>query len=157
MRLSHHVCVLVFATGSLLPAMAQQPPAASDCSMSIQANDAMQFDVKTVSVPATCERFAVTLRHIGRLPKNVMGHNWVLTTTADYKEVASQSTKAGPAKDYIDASDARIIAHTSMIGGGETSAVEVDVAKLRQGVEYTYFCTYPAHSAIMRGTLVLQK
>lgn len=129
--------------------------AAATCEQTIEGNDAMQFNLKTMTVDPSCTEFTVTLRHTGKLPRNAMGHNWVLTTQADMQAVATAAASAGLDKDYVPPGDARVLAHTKIIGGGETTAVTFDVAKLKAGETYTYFCSFPGHWAIMKGTLTL--
>ena len=53
--------------------------------------------------------------------------------------------------------DKRVIAHTKLLGGGESDAVTFPVASLKAGEAYTYFCSFPGHSALMKGTLALAK
>ena len=44
---------------------------------------------------------------------------------------------------------------TKVIGGGESDSVTFDVSKLAAGQDYTYFCSFPGHFAMMKGTLKL--
>ena len=123
------------------------------CSVDIDGNDAMQFDLKSIEVPKTCTDFTVNLKHSGKLAKNIMGHNWVLTTTADFQGAANDGMAAGLDKDYIKEGDTRVIAHTKIIGGGEATSVTFPVSKLTATGDYTFFCSFPGHSALMKGTL----
>jgi len=143
----------------LIAAMALAAPAfaAGPCEAGIESNDAMQFDKASLEVPASCKQFTVKLRHVGKLPKAAMGHNWVLSKTADVQAVASDGIAAGLPNQYVKAGDARVIAFTPVIGGGENTSVSFDVARLKAGEAYTYFCSFPGHSAIMKGTLKLGK
>ncbi len=50
-----------------------------------------------------------------------------------------------------------MIAATKVIGGGESASVSFDVAKLQAGDAYTFFCSFPGHSSIMKGELTLAK
>ncbi len=84
-----------------------------------------------------------------------MGHNWVLAKDADVKALAGDSAKAGPAKDYLNDGDPRIIAHTKLVGGGESDSVTFDVSKLSADEKYTFFCSFPGHWAVMKGELKL--
>jgi azurin len=131
--------------------------AAGPCEAEIDSTDAMQFTKAQLSVPASCKQFKLTLKHVGKLPKAAMGHNWVLAKTADMAGVASDGIAAGLPNDYLKPGDARVIAATKVIGGGETASVSFDVAKLKAGEAYSYFCSFPGHSAIMKGTLTLAK
>ena len=133
------------------------PVWAADCAVEIEGNDAMQFNKAAIAVPASCKEFTVKLKHAGKLPKTAMGHNWVLTKTADVQGAANDGIPAGAAKDYVKDGDARVIAHTKLIGGGESDSVKFATAKLKAGESYTYFCSFPGHSALMKGTLTLAK
>ena len=129
------------------------PAFAADCNVQIEGDDTMHFNLKSIDVPASCAKFTVTLKHAGKMAKTSMGHNWVLTKASDMADVVKVSTAAGLAKDYIKSDDPRVIAHTKLLGGGESDSVTFDVAKLKAGEAYEYFCTFPGHSALMRGAL----
>ncbi len=131
------------------------PLMAAECSTTVEANDAMQYNQKTITVPRTCKTFTVTLKHTGKLPKTAMGHNWVLAHSTDEAGVVSDGMKAGATSNYEKPADTRIIAHTKLIGGGESDAATFNVAKLKAGETYAYFCTFPGHAALMKGTLSL--
>lgn len=117
----------------------------------------MQFTTKHLVVPASCKQFVVTLQHTGKLPKTVMGHNFVLGRTADIDAIYADGMKAGAEQHYVKPRDARIIAASKLIGGGESTTVTIPVAKLKSGEKYTYICSFPGHASIMRGTLSLGK
>ena len=84
-----------------------------------------------------------------------MGHNWVLTTTADYTPVASAAQAAGP-PNYVPEGDPRIIGATNMIGGGEETSVTFDISGLEPGGDYTYFCSFPGHNVLMNGKFIVE-
>lgn len=136
-------------------ALASAPLLAAECSVDVEATDQMTFNTKEIKVSKSCKSFTVNLKHVGKLPKNVMGHNWVLTKTADAQPVATEGMAAGVDKDYLKAGDARIIAHTKLIGGGESTSVSFDVSKLAAGESYEFFCSFPGHVAMMKGNLAL--
>jgi len=135
--------------------LASTPLWAADCATTITANDAMQFDKKTISVPASCSTFTVTLKNIGKLPRSAMGHDWVLTRKADKQAVLSAGAAAGLDHGYLKAGDKRVIAHTRLLGGGQADSATFAVADLKQG-PFEYFCSFPGHAALMTGTLVVQ-
>lgn len=122
------------------------------CKLEITGNDMMQFDKKELKVAADCAEVELTLKHVGKLPAQTMGHNWVLTLPADVNGVASSGIPAGLKSDYLQAGDKRIIAHTKVIGGGESATVKFATSALKKGSAYTYFCSFPGHSSIMKGT-----
>lgn len=142
---------------ALLTALLATPAMAATCNVDIEGTDSMQFNKASIAVPASCKQFTVKLKHTGKLPKTAMGHNWVLSKTADVQSVATEGIPAGPDKAYLKPGDARVIAHTKLLGGGESDAVSFDVAKLKAGESYTWFCSFPGHSSIMKGTLALAK
>ena len=123
------------------------------CKLEITGTDAMQYDKKELSVAADCTQVELTLHHSGKLPAQAMGHNWVLAKTADVSGIASDGVGAGFAKDHIKDGDARVIAHTKIVGGGQSTSVTFPMSKLKAGESYTYFCSFPGHSSIMKGTL----
>lgn len=127
---------------------------ARTCDLSIGSNDAMRFDRNELRVAADCTQVRLTLRHTGRQMAAAMGHNWVLTRTADYRTVAIAGGRANLASSYLPAGDKRVIAHTKVIGGGETTSITFPTAGLTRGGDYTFFCSFPGHWNVMRGKLV---
>ena len=126
-----------------------------DCSLNIEGNDAMQFNTKTMTVEAGCKTVTVNLKHTGKLPKQAMGHNWILVKTADLTKATAAAIKAGLGKEYAPGNDVAIAA-TKLIGGGESASVKFDASKIRKGEDYTYFCGFPGHSGLMKGKLVVK-
>ena len=142
---------------AMLTTLAAGPVLAATCDVEIESNDAMQFNKSSIAVPASCKQFNVKLKHVGKLPKVAMGHNWVLSKAPDAQGVAADGIPAGLDKAYVKPGDARVIAHTKVIGGGETDSVSFDVSKLKAGDSYAWFCSFPGHASIMKGTLTLSK
>lgn len=79
----------------------------------------------------------------------------MISKTADAQAIATAAATAGAANDYLDTTDERIIAHTEMVGGGESTSTSFKPADLDAGGEYTFFCTFPGHFALMKGTVKL--
>jgi azurin len=145
--------VLVLATLALF----STPLWAANCAATVEANDAMQFNVSNIDVPQSCKAFTVTLKHTGKLPRNAMGHDFVLTAAADQSAVDQDGIKAGLDNNYVKPGDTRVIAHTKVIGGGETASVTFKPSLLKQGTPYVFFCSFPGHSTIMHGTVTLTR
>ena len=125
--------------------------AAKTCKVDITGTDAMQFDKKEIAVAADCTDVEVTLHHAGTLPAQAMGHNWVLAKTSDMAGIAGDGAGAGFANDHIKPGDARVIAHTKIVGGGQTATVTFPTSKLKAGEAYSFFCSFPGHWSIMKG------
>lgn len=130
--------------------------AAATCAVDVEANDAMQFNTKAIEVSKSCKEFTINLKHVGKLPKAVMGHNLVIAKAADQQAVLTDGQAAGSAGDYIKAGDSRVVAHTKLIGGGEQDSVKFAPAKLADG-DYAFFCSFPGHAAMMKGTVKVSK
>ncbi|MGY1954615.1 azurin [Pseudomonas pergaminensis] len=141
------VSLLTLASGQLL---------AAECKVTVDSTDQMSFNTKAIEIDKSCKTFTVELTHSGNLPKNVMGHNWVLTSAANMQPVASDGMAAGIDKDYLKPGDDRIIAHTKIIGASEKDSVTFDVSKLAAGTDYAFFCSFPGHISMMKGTVTVK-
>lgn len=138
-----------------LGAMVLAPSAmARVCAVSIDSTDQMTFSSKQITLAADCSEVELTLRHTGKLPVTAMGHNWVLTRTADYHPVAMAGMRSGLGDSYVPGNDARVLAHTKVIGGGQSTRVRFSTKALEKGGDYTFFCSFPGHFAMMKGKLV---
>lgn len=127
--------------------------AAEAAVLEISGDDAMKFDKTTLNAKAG-QPVKLTLSHSGKLPAASMGHNFVLLKSG--VDVAAFATKAIGAKDtdYIPADAAGdIIAHTKLIGGGESDTIEFTAP---EAGTYTFICSFPGHSAMMKGEFVVE-
>lgn len=131
--------------------------AANNCSINLKGNDSMQFDLKQVTVSASCPTITINLEHPGKLPVTSMGHNVVISKTGDIAGIESSGIKAGAANGYLQSGDARVLAATKLIGGGEKTSVSFSGKKLTAGGDYSFFCSFPGHSSLMKGKLIVTK
>lgn len=137
------------------PAAASSKPAVvADCATTVEANDMMQYNADSITVPASCTQFTINLKHTGKLAANVMGHNVVIAKEADMAGIAADGA-ADPAT-HVKAGDTRAIAHSKVIGGGESTSVSFDVAKIKDGGPFKFFCSFPGHLALMQGSIQVQ-
>ncbi len=123
----------------------------SACDFEVQVDDAMAFKVTEMAADKSCEAINVTINHTGQLPKQTMGHNWTLSKSADYQAIAIDGMNAGLENDYIKPGDERVIAHTKVIGSGESDSISFSTSALEAGGDYTFFCSFPGHWSVMRG------
>lgn len=128
---------------------------ANTCEVTVTSADSMRFDTRSITVPADCKDFTVKFEHKGHLPKTGMGHNWVLTQSADMNAVVKAGSGAGIENNFLPQGDDRIIAYTPIIGGGESTSVTFSTSKLSADENYTFFCSFPGHWSMMRGSLKL--
>lgn len=126
-----------------------------ECAVTIEGNDQIQFVQKELKVSSSCAEVTLTLKHIGQLPANVMGHNWVLAPTADWQAVAQAGQAAGP-PNYVPSGDDRVLAATDVIGGGTETTITFSLAGLQAGGDYTYFCSFPGHFVLMNGKFIIE-
>ncbi|NKI35371.1 azurin [Wenzhouxiangella sp. XN79A] len=139
------------AAAIALLAAAFSPAAFAACDIEIAAGDNLAFDRDVIEVDASCETVTVTLTHTGSLPAAAMGHNWVLSRTADYQDIGTAGMSAGLEQDYLPPGDDRVIAATRIIGGGETAEVSFSLEDLDPDGDYTFFCSFPGHWGVMKG------
>ncbi|MBL7471908.1 azurin [Robertkochia sediminum] len=119
----------------------------------ITGNDMMQYNTKEIRVKAGTT-VTLTLKHIGKLDKQVMGHNWVLLKQgADLIGFASQASSAQES-DYIPEGTEDVIAHTKMLGGGQTDTITFEAPA--PGT-YQFLCSFPGHFAQMQGTFIVEE
>jgi len=144
-------------TGLALAGLSANAFAANNCTVKIAGTDAMQYDIKTATVSASCPTITIELTHTGKMPITAMGHNVVIAQTAVYQAVANDGLKAGAAANYVPKGDARVIASTSLVGGGQKTKTTFPGSKLKAGGDYSFFCTFPGHAALMHGKLVVVK
>ncbi|MEE4361809.1 MAG: azurin [Pseudomonadales bacterium] len=141
------------AGGAAAAAMGAAAPAAAEgpCTVAVSVGDALAYDPTTIAVPSSCETVTIQLTHTGRLPKEAMGHNWVLVPTDAMQAVANAGIQAGIERNYTPDDD-RIVAATRLVGGGDSASVTFELAALESGVAYSYLCTFPGHWTVMKGT-----
>ena len=165
MKTKAMILLLAISAGSAV-AMAATPPAAKPaikpaasgkvCKLQISGTDAMQFDKKELSIAADCKVVQLTLKHSGKLPIVAMGHNWVLTKTADMMPVNNAGLTVGVAKNHVPPGDKRVIAFTPVLGGGQSTSISFPTTGLVKGGDYTFFCSFPGHIGLMRGKFLVQ-
>tara|TARA_B100000700_G_scaffold219573_1_gene241585 strand:+ start:2257 stop:2706 length:450 start_codon:yes stop_codon:yes gene_type:complete len=127
---------------------------ANECELTITSTDNMRYDKSELSVPASCSEVTLTLEHSGKMGKKVMGHNWVLSKSSDMQSVVQQGMSAGLDNNYVPDSDT-VIAATDVIGGGESTSVTFSTEGMSADGDYMFYCTFPGHSAIMKGQFKL--
>lgn len=137
------------------PAADGRQAVVADCATTLEANDAMQYSANAIVVPATCNQFTINLKHVGTMPVAAMGHNVVVAKEADMAAIAAEGVGVTP--EHVKPGDARVIAHSKMIGGGESTSLSFDVAKLKEGGPFKFFCSFPGHLSLMQGSLQLQQ
>lgn len=117
--------------------------------VALTANDQLKFDKIEINVKAG-EKVTLTLKNIGTMPKESMGHNFVLLQ--DGTDLDAFEKEAMQAPDHIPANNPAIIAHTRLLGPGESDTIEFTVP----AGQYTFICSFPGHYKTMLGVLTAQ-
>jgi azurin len=128
---------------------------AQDAKIEITGNDQMQYNIQAFEVTEG-QKVVLSFKHIGQLPAIAMGHNVVILKSGT--AVPAFATKCAPAKDtgYIpqdEESKKEIVAHTKMLGGGESE--EITFTAPAAG-DYPFICSFPGHFAIMQGVMTVK-
>lgn len=118
----------------------------------LEGNDLMQYNRKLLHVKAG-QPVKLTFKNVGQMPKESMGHNVViLHPDTDLPSFGGEAIKAVDS-EYIPTTFASsIVAHTKLLGPGETDAIEFTLEK---GV-YPYVCSFPGHYGVMQGKIVAE-
>lgn len=118
----------------------------------LESTDQMTYNTSEIKVKGG-EKVTLTLKHVGKMPVEVMGHNFVLLKQGT--DLAAFAGKAMNAKDtdYVPAGSEDVIVHTKMIGGGESTTITFDAPE--KGT-YDFICSFPGHYAMMKGKFIVE-
>lgn len=120
--------------------------------ITIEGNDAMQFNMDVIEVEAG-QTVRLTLEHTGQMPVANMGHNWVLLDEGTDFDAFTTAALNAANNDYIpEEMYDDVIAYTDLIGGGETSTIEFEAPS--PGT-YDFLCSFPGHPGPMSGEFIV--
>lgn len=122
----------------------------------IDGMDNLRFSEEVITVKPG-ETITIKLVNKSKIPAIAMSHNWVLmVASADVHAFDKAALKAGKDNGYLPKDmDDQIIAHTGLVGGGESDSVTFTAPKTPG--DYEYICTFPGHFAAgMKGKLVVK-
>lgn len=132
--------ILAFSVSSC-----SRAPEAPPKAVAVNADDKMKFDLTAFEV-APGQKVTVTFKNVGTTPKFSMGHNFVLLDRAvNVGNVQTFLDKASTeaAHDYVPPGAKEVLAHSKLLGPGETDTVTFN-APFVPG-EYLYLCSFPGH------------
>lgn len=89
------------------------------------------------------------------MPVSAMGHNFVLLKQGVDLRAFGNASAQSKAPDYDIPTEllSNIIAHTKMIGGGES--VSIKFVAPAKGT-YQFLCTFPGHYGMMKGLFIVE-
>jgi azurin len=169
MKIFSFVCALALAAAPLAGAQdtkaaqtkkapaaaAKGGSAAGARTVEITGSDTMKYSVTEITAKPG-EKIHVVLKALGSMPKIAMAHNFVLLKAGINPQDVANAAFNARATDFIppDMKD-KIIANTTLVGGGETAEVTF-TAPAKPGT-YAYLCTFPGHfSQGMTGKLIVK-
>ena len=122
-------------------------------SILLKANDNMRFDKELFRIRAG-KKINLIFKNTGAKSAASMTHNVVILKSgvdiADFADIAHNAKT----EQYVPSSlDSLIIAHTRLVGGGDSDQVEFIIPK--PGV-YDFICSFPGHWGTMQGKIVAQ-
>ena len=125
----------------------------SKVEFNLTGNDQMKFNLNTMVVKEG-DLVIVNFENIGKMAKDVMGHNFILLKSG--VDLVSFAAKAIAAKEneYIPQDELdNIIVYSKLLGPGEQTVIEF-VAPAKGS--YKYICSFPGHYSTMQGTLIVR-
>lgn len=115
--------------------------------ITLNGNDKMQYDLSEIDVYEG-QTVVLTLNHTGTMPMASMGHNFVLLKNGTDLEKFEAEAAKGQKDGYIPADTSEIIAHTKLLGGGESDTITFQAPE--KGT-YDFLCSFPGHYSVMKG------
>jgi azurin len=130
-------------------------PAAAARTIAIQGDDLMKYSVTQI-VAKPGEQLRVRLSSKGKMPKDIMAHNFVLLAPGTDVNKFVQAAATARTTGYIPpALKGQVLANTALAGPGET--VEVTFAAPTKPGKYQYICSFAGHfQAGMTGWLIVK-
>lgn len=126
--------------------------AAQDVKIVMLSDDQMKFNYREITVKEG-QKITLELKHTGKINKSTMGHNWVLlkegVAVNDFAKKAQNEVE----REYIPQDTSDIIAHTKLIGGGQSDVITFDAPA--KGT-YNFLCSFSGHAPVMRGKFIVK-
>jgi len=117
----------------------------------LEGTDLMKFNTDRIEVEGL--KVTIELKHTGTFAKEVMGHNVVILKAGTDATAWAAKAVSAKATEYIPEGSDEVIAHTKLIGGGESDTIEFEVPAPG---EYPFICSFPGHAMMMKGVLVVK-
>ena len=114
----------------------------------IDAGDTVAFNVKNLEAEAG-SKITVNLSNKSTDKR----FNWVLVKPGKMLRVVTDGQSEGETNGYIKPNDENVVAHTRMIGPGETDILTFDAPTAG---EYQFISTFPGYYTRLNGTLVIK-
>ncbi|MHB0755689.1 plastocyanin/azurin family copper-binding protein [Polaribacter sp. M15] len=117
----------------------------------LTSSDISRFSKEILKVKGG-QKVKITLKHTGKLKKEVMGHNFVLLQKGVSMSSFARDAAKAVSNEYIPENSKDVIVHTKLIGGGEETTIEFDAPEVGT---YRFICSFPGHYVSMKGKFVV--
>ena len=136
--------ILALGCSALLFSFAgcSRAPEAPPKTIAINADDKMKFDV-TAFDATPAQKISLTLKNVGTTPKFSMGHNCVVLDRNVNVQTFLDAASTNAAHDYVPPDAKGVIAHTKLLGPGESDTVTFNAPYVPG--DYPFFCSFPGH------------
>ena len=104
--------------------------------------DALEFDKSSLSVDAGSQ-VVLSFSNVSTINQ----HNWVLVQAGTEKAVADRAA-LNPTTDWLEPGDPDVVANTKVLETGATGEASFTAPPVGT---YGFICTFPGHSATMKG------
>ena len=119
----------------------------------ITANDQMKFNLAKIEAKVG-ETIKVVLKNVGTLPKEAMGHNWVLLKPGTDLNAFAMAAMTAKDSDYVPAAHKdKVVAFIKVLGPKQTADATFS---LSAPGEYPFICSFPGHYMLMKGTITVK-
>lgn len=120
--------------------------------ITVESSDQMKYNVSVIKVKAG-EKVTLTLKHVGKMPIQAMGHNLVILQKGTDVVTFARGAASHSAHGYVPTGSKSVIAATKLIGGGGSSTITFTAPA--KGT-YDFICTFPGHFGVMKGKLIVE-
>jgi azurin len=160
LRLSLSIVLVAISANFALADDSKKAPAgkatadkAAVTKITILGTDQMKFNLSEIKVKKGA-KIELTMKHDGKLPVNVMGHNFVLLKQGvDLAKFAMEAMKGKDSGYVLPSQSKDVIAKTDLVGGGASTTITFDAPA--PGT-YDFLCTFPGHYAMMKGKFIVE-
>lgn len=149
------ICTFLVLAAIATASLSAAPAPEDVITVAITANDTLKFSVTRIEVQPG-QRVHIQLKNTGSMPKEVMGHNWILLKAGTNISAYATAALSAKSEGYQPRALAgEVLASISLLGPRQVGEVTFE-APTTPG-SYPYLCTFPGHfQAGMQGLLIVK-
>ncbi len=117
----------------------------------LTGNDKKQYNISQIEV-YDGQTVVLVFKHVGTAPKGTMGHNFTLLEKGTSVPQFAMRVSKLKQHDYLPKNGQNIIAHTRLLGGGQSDTITFKAPEIGS---YDYLCTFPGHHTTMKGKFIV--